>query len=222
MIANPIFPHESYERIYSTVTDNWASHSMYEHFSGGWTALAYRFHAAVDSGAQFQESIKKFGASPEAQERFAQERAVFDYFSCGFSSFEAAFYGIYAVGGFLKPNSFPLAQPKDQQSISPNKAVRLYTEAFPGNPINNHFTEFLENAGYQEWREIRNVLTHRTAPGRHMYVSIGSDDTPSVDWKLKDIPLNELFVPRQNEVLAGLMTSLLDSFLTFLDHSQSI
>jgi hypothetical protein len=64
---------------------------------------------------------------------------------------------------------------------------------------------------------MRNVLTHRAAPGRRVYVGIGTDDAPPVEWKLNDLPLNDALVPKHQGELAHLISDVVlaaERFLT--------
>ena len=78
------------------------------------------------------------------------------------------------------------------------------------------FSTLFSDSAYQQWREVRNVLTHRTAPGRRIYVSIGDDETPSVEWKLNNILLDENLVPSRQYELGRLVGDLVSGLNTFL------
>ena len=214
---HPDFPRQSYETINDAVSANWSKTELYSHFAGAWNALAYRFQGAVDAGVQFQQSLIVHGPYPVPAERYQQERALFDFFSNGFSAFEAAFYGMFVIGAFIDPANFPLATPKDQQRVSPSQSAEAYRRAFPTDPILDVHTALFADPAYQRLREMRNVLTHRTSPGRRIFVSVGSDDSPPVEWKLNDLPLDETLVPGRQAELARLTTDLLSGIEIFLN-----
>src|SRR5680860_162031 len=94
------FPTAPYEVVLQVVESTQARHALYEHHAGAWNALAYRFRASVDCGDLFVTLLNTHGSAPEPQERYLQERALFDFFSAGFSVFECAFYGLYTIGAF--------------------------------------------------------------------------------------------------------------------------
>ena len=210
------FPVEAYEAVHSKVVKKWSAHQLYDHYAGSWNALAYRFQGATIAGAAFNQSITEFGTSPSPLERYRQEHELFSFFICGFSAFESAFYTAFTFGAFIAPTDFPLTTPKDQQRVSPAQTADIYKRAFASDPILDVFSTLFADSAYQQWREVRNVLTHRTAPGRRMFVSIGDDETPGVEWKLNNIPLDTNLVPnRQHELgrLVGELVSGLDIFL---------
>lgn len=215
LIPHPSFPVAPYEAVQAAVV-RWSGTDLYQHYSGAWNALAYRFQGAVDAGDRFQHSLATHGAHPIPQERYHQERALFEFFSNGFAAFEAAFYGAFAIGAFIDGTNFSLATPRDQQRVTPAQAAEAYRRAFPADPILAVIASLLADHAYLRWREMRNVLTHRTAPGRRMFVSLGADDAPPVEWKLNDLPIDEALVPNHQVELARLISDLLTGIETFI------
>jgi hypothetical protein len=211
------FPFAHYELIHTTIASKQAGHVLYEHYAGAWNALAYRFRASIDSSDVFVASLRVHSAEPKPGERYMQERALFDFFSSGFSVFESTFYGLYAIGAFLAPTIFPLASERDQQQVTPSRTKDAYARAFPGDPILLTFATLFGDPEYQQWREIRNVLTHRTAPGRRIYVSIGTEDAPPTEWKLNNQPLDESIASVGRRELSRLLGQLLTASSRFVE-----
>lgn len=209
------FPAGPYESIHAAVVGKWSNGEFYTHFSGAWNALAYRFHGTVDAGVQFQQSLTTHGPHPAPLERYQQERALFEFFSNGFSTFEAVFYGMFAIGAMIDPEKFPLTTARDQQRVSPAQSAEACKRAFPDDPLLNVFATLFEDQAYQRWREVRNVLTHRTAPGRRIYVSLGQDDASPVEWKLNDLPLDESLVANRQAELVRLISEVLSGIEKF-------
>jgi hypothetical protein len=209
LLVPPDFPMAPYNSIYTRVVATRAQHALYEHHAGAWNALAYRFRSMVDTGQEFASSIARHGDSPLPQERYGQERALFDFYSAGFSVFECTFYGLYAIGVFLQPLTFPLASPEDQQKVTPGSTKKSYEKAFPGAPILKAFSTLFNDPEYQGWRVVRNVLTHRVAPGRVMYVSIGADDVLQTEWKLNKKPIDASLTANGRRELVRLLAALL-------------
>jgi hypothetical protein len=216
LITSSDFPITPYEAVHSKVVKKWSAHPLYDHYAGSWNALAYRFQAATNAGTILNQSLRDFGASPPPLERYRQEHELFSFFSCGFSAFEAAFYAAFTLGAFLTPSAFPLTTPKDQQRISPNLTIDAYQRTFVNDPILDVFNVLVMDSAYQQWREVRNVLTHRTAPGRRVYVSIGDDAAPNVEWKLNNIQLDEKLVPNRQRELSRLVSDLVSGLDAFL------
>lgn len=217
LTAHQDFPIGPYEALHAKVRTRWPQQASYSQFAGAWNALAYRFHGAVDAGAIFQKSLKNFGSHPAPHQRYQQEEALFNFFSNGFAAFEAMFYGLFAVGSFIDPQAFPLVTSKEQQRVSPSYTADAFKRAFPNDLIHDAFASLFADPSYQRWRDMRNVLTHRAAPGRRVYVGIGADDAPPVEWKLNDLPLDAALVPTYRRELAQNILDVLLASERFLN-----
>lgn len=211
------FPIAPYEAVHAHVANKWSQAATYSHYTGAWNALAYRFHGAVDAGNRFQKSLINFGPHPAPHQRYHQEEALFNFFSNGFSAFEAMFYGLFAVGSFIDPQTFPLTTPKEQQRVSPTHTAKAFEQAFPDDLILTAFRSLFEDSSYQRWREMRNVLTHRAAPGRRVYVGIGNDDSLPVEWKLNGSPLDGALVPKYQQEMANHITNVISAAEIFIN-----
>lgn len=216
LIVTTEFPVLQYESVHKIIVLKHAKHPLYEHYSGSWNALAYRFRATMDQKDYFISSLKEHGSAPPPEERYLQERTLFDFFNSAFSSFEAAFYGMYTIGAFIAPSHFSLFTGREQQKISPSRTRKAYENAFPSDQFLKTFTTLFADSKFQQLREIRNILTHRTAPGRRMYVSIGGEDAPVTEWKLNNVPINESIVIDAAKELSRLLLNLLTGCENFV------
>jgi hypothetical protein len=217
LIVPDDFPFAQYESIHAVIVSKQAGHALYGHYAGAWNAMAYRFRASIDYSEYFVASLRAHGSEPKPEERYIQERTLFDFFSSGFSVFESTFYGLYTIGAFLAPATFHLASERDQQQVTPNRTKDSYAHAFHGDPILVAFATLFADPEYQQWREIRNVLTHRTAPGRRIYVSIGTEDAPPTEWKLNNQPLDESIASVGRWQLSRLLGQLLTASSRFVE-----
>ncbi len=216
LVPAPDFPVEPYEAVHELVVARWGNLQLYEDFAGAWNAVSYRFEAAAKSGAEFERSLRVAGATPTPDERFRQDSALAEFFSGGYSVFESVFYGLHAIGACLAPSVFSLSTPKARQQVSPSQTTATFKKAFAGDPFITVLDAFATDPAYLEWKEIRNVLTHRTAPGRRMFVGIGVDDAPPTAWKLNDIPMDETLVLMRRAALVRLLAHLVAGGATFL------
>jgi len=214
----PDFPTTSFERTYSCARRRSSScASAFEHFNAAWNAISFRYLALCDDGEAFTASVIAPDGGASLEQRYSQERHLFGLFSNGFSAFESFFYGMFAVGALLHPLEFPLATPKQQQAISPTSTEHAYARVFAGDPILPAFAAVLTDTAYKEWREIRNILTHRTAPGRTIFVNVGSDENLLARWKIYDIPLGAQTAPLRRGHAARLLSALLNASAVFTE-----
>jgi hypothetical protein len=219
MVLPGDFPISPFERSVARVQSCWEVRHPDEvgQMVGAWSALSYRFLAHGDEGEAFNRSIMGQNAFSSHKERYKQERYLFGFFSNGFAAFESYFYGMYSIGAVLNPTHFPFATPKDRQGVSPTSTERAYAKAFPGDPLLNTYRNVFADIAYQELREIRNVLTHRTAPGRTIFVGVGSDEPMAPRWKLNNISLDGSTVQARRAHTSRLLTAVLAAGAAFVD-----
>ena len=211
------FPVAQYEFVHKKIVAiSKTSNSTYEHFAGAWNAVAYRFLALTEYEASFSKSLTTTNTDLTPSNRHRQERDLYGFFCNGFSIFEACFYSIFSLGAFLSAANFPIATAKDQQRISPASTTAAMVKAFSSDPINKAIDLIISDAVYIEWREIRNILTHRAAPGRTFFVGIGNDDVLPDQWKIKNIPLNEKMASARRADLSKLLNVLMHAIEQFV------
>lgn len=205
------FPVTEYEAVYARVRDKHGGAGGFRHFGGAFNALSYRFRAAHDIAEQFQQNFKREGSSPPPEPRYEQERLLFDFYSSCFSVLEAYFFALFAVAHMLKPSDFPLSTPDDEQKVSPTTTLKKLGTVFAGDPIVAALTTMTQSDDYKGLRGARNILTHRTAPGRLMYVSIGDDDAPPTEWKLDGQPItDDLLMLKKTQLTALFKTAMVE------------
>jgi len=186
-----------------------------DEFRGAWNAVAYRFQAMTEAGDAFANTLEKYGAHPPPKERYEQESYLSTFFSSGFATFESAFYGLYALGGMVNGSPLSLATAKDKQSVSPSRVHTAFSKAFAGDSSLAAIDAILNDIEFKTFRETRNILTHRTAPGRTMYVGIGGDKDLPTEWKLNNMPLDKTIATQGRSHVARLLTAIVDTCTDF-------
>jgi len=203
------FPVAAYESVHRSVEPRATKFpEIYEQFGGAWNAVSYRFFAVAEYSAILSKSLA-VRTSTRVAGRCEQERDLFGFFNSGFSVLESAFYGLFALGAFVVPAAFPINTPKDQQRISPSSTFDALRKTFAKEPIVTVTSTILSDTAYLEWREVRNILTHRAVPGRTVFLGIGGDDELPDQWKIKNIPLNAQMTELRRNELSRLITELL-------------
>jgi len=210
------FPITSYETIHAIIAPPRSTDPLYQHYAGAWNAIAIRFRAAFEYGDKFVESFKAHGAAPLPEERYDQQKVLFNFFNSGFSVFESTFYALYVFGAFLKPNDFPLTTMKNQKDVSPQSTERAYAKSFPKDPILTAFQLLFSDQEYIQWRDYRNILTHRTAPGFIIRLSAGRRPPQPTIWKMNNKPFDDSITIDGKKELSRLLTNLLDASEIFV------
>jgi hypothetical protein len=124
---------------------------------------------------------------------------------------------MFAVGALLRPADFPLGTPKEQQAVSPTSTGAAYSRHFAGDPVLVAFNGAFQDSAYRELKEVRNILTHRTAPGRRIYVGIGSEDDLPPRWKINNISLDGQTAAARRVEVARLLSVLLEAASVFVE-----
>ncbi|UCE74598.1 MAG: hypothetical protein JSV56_02550 [Methanomassiliicoccales archaeon] len=170
------FPVSAYEKIHSRITAKQKTHpDSWSLYAGAWNAVAYRFYACVDHDKAFTESVQRGGSSPPQPERYIQEKELFCFFVTGLAVIESFCYGLFAIGSILDKKNFKIGISKELRSISPEKTTRQFLKAFPQDDIARELNQMINAQEFIDWKEIRNILTHRSAPGR--LISLGREET---------------------------------------------
>ncbi len=161
--------------------DDWMKlrHFEYDHFYSAWTAIAFRMRACAEHDRAFTEAFKKTGGAAKGIDLYQEDDALFDFFVKGFSALECFYYSLYALGALIytptqkpsvpPPPQFQLLHPKDQKklkAISPTSLYNAFKQIFPDLPLTKLLERMLEDGMYKEWKDIRNLLTHRVATAR--------------------------------------------------------
>lgn len=202
MIVNSIgiempadFPSEEYNRVHArTQALQPRFPDVYAHHAGAWNAVAIRFRAMAESHDVFQSSLKDF--TPQPEERFLQETALFHFFSNSMSVLDSFAYAIHALGHMVDPPSFVLtgkALKVDFRGVVHSFQKQFLTDPFSAELISTEGDSLLV-----ELRDLRNVLTHRVASTRS-YIS----SEQIVRWHIGHL-----------EPVSGLQSLVIDSALT--------
>ena len=202
------FDVEPYEAIHLRVSasskvypDSWAQ------YAGAWNAVAYRFLSCADHDRTFTESIQRAGDAPAQPERYIQERELFGFFVTGLAAIESLCYGLFAIASMLDSQNFPIKTPSDMKSITPKKTAKQFKEAFPRESITTALNKIVTAQEFREWKEIRNILAHRVAPGRVIYLSTKGSSRAAL-WET-GIQLDKNTTASRREWLARTMNALL-------------
>ncbi len=157
---------------------------VWTEYGGGWNAIAFRFKTATVADDRFTASIRQF-PQPPLDEYQVQEEALFTFFVAGFAVIESFAFALFALGAMLQPANFPMS---NLQVITPTLTKNKFAAHFAGTPIEAALSALLADPTYENWRLIRNVLAHRTAPSRHhdlvLVTGRGGGQARSTKWQV--------------------------------------
>jgi hypothetical protein len=184
------FPYVAYEAVHDRLRDLRLTYPIpWREYSGGWNAVASRFTMALASEQRFIVSIRA-NPNPSHEERQLQEESLFGFFVAGLATIDSFAYATFAIGAMLRPDSFPVERPENLRAIGLESLGRALAGSFPQAELAGRVSALPEDDGLRRWRDIRNILAHRTLPARHHHAG-GALDGVS-EWVVIDrIPINE-------------------------------
>ena len=211
----PDFPVAAYEAVAKTVTGHAPiSHELRREFVGAWNAVSQRFMAMVE----YEQSLSTtLGKSSTPGGRYREDRDLYGFFCNGYSVLEATFYAVFCIGSLFSPVCFPMASDADRRRIRLDSTREAVAKAFPGDALQNALGTVALDAGYKDWRDIRNVLSHRASPGRSIFLSNAPDVNPPDTWLLKGLPLDPTMVATKRAELVRLLTPLTEEIARFAE-----
>lgn len=203
------FPSKPYNEIHQLIQriERDSHPHFWDNYGRAWNTLARRFLACSESDEQFRASLKRAGTAPQPEERNIQEKVLFHFFCDGFSAIECLCYALFTMGNHLRSDDFPLQTPRQLKNIYPHTTRQTYEKAFRGEPITRGLTSLCVSTEFVQWKEIRNVLSHRGQPGR----LIIAGDNPEHDaiWHVWDVPIGEKTTTTRREWLSDTLRDLL-------------
>lgn len=204
----PDFPVTPYEAIHSRmVTKNNTYPNSWAQYSGAWNAVAYRFLSCAYHSDAFTESVRRVGNSPPSPERCKQEQELFGFFVTGLAAIESLCYGLFAICSILNPREFPITLPSNLRVITPEKTKEKFLSVFPSEALTTALQQMLDSQDFKDWNEIRNILVHRSAPGRNFYE--GGHNHGEALW-IRGIQIDTNTTVSRRSWLAGTLSTLLN------------
>jgi hypothetical protein len=219
LVMPPGFPSEDYDAVNSAVSRHQSHHpSEVSQFVGGWLGVAYRFLSCTDYDAAFRSSVSRPGGdAPPHPERYKQEKWLFGFFATGLSTLESLCYGLFAVGAITRPKDFRFVGPSDWRRVTPSWTRRQFASAFPQHSLTNMLEELMGSRKFHEWNEVRNILVHRSAPGRTISGTTSSAHQRRPALWVQGITLDERTTTFRRNWLAQQLSQLMSAARRFAE-----
>jgi len=156
-----------------------------DNLCGAHNAVRFRLRACGDYSDEFVASVRRFGDAGSMKQRYEQERQLFGFFVSGISALDSFYFFLYIAAAHLEPRTFPINRPEDLRNITRKSTADAFARTFSDDSLALALTSVQRDPAHKTWGGFRNVLAHRSAPGRNIYASFGGDSTaPKADWKI--------------------------------------
>lgn len=213
LIMPKVFPVEPYESIHKRIVKKKDDYSKSWHqYAGAWNAVGYRFLSCNNHDKTFTESIQRAGNAPPPSERYIQESNLFGFFVSGLSTIDSLLYGLYAIASIIKVEEFPIATFRDLKSITPENTKNKFKAEFTNRSITVFLEGLIDGEDYKEWKDIRNILAHRTSPGRHFFG--GGNHSGNALW-INEIHINDKTTSKRFKWFVDVIINLLNEIEIF-------
>jgi hypothetical protein len=194
-------------------------------FLGGWNAVAHRFRATADHDEAFTKALGKEADAQAAKDtasvfesKHLQERELFGFFVTGFSVLESFAYSMFALCSMVDGQAFPMQTALDRRRVSLLTTQQQLLGNYANEQVVSVFQACLASREFQQWKEIRNTLAHRTSPPR-LYrpianshpSSTGETKSWSVEWPDFGVSLDANTTPTRRIWLANKAKEFFDA-----------
>lgn len=224
------FPTAAFDAIAEMTHDTWVGRKRaLKEFAGSRNAIVYRFLACAEHGEGFRSSLEAHGATPPPRLRYEQEQHLFGFFVNGFAAVESFYYSLYVIAHAVDPVAFPLESFENQKGVTPDGTTRRFERRFAADPLTATLREVLNDPAYASWKGMRNVLAHRTSPGRAFSTTMGraegwSATYPNVDFAAtsENIPVEDGLTSARLEWLGVSLGRLMSGCEAFVSSNKHL
>lgn len=192
--------------------------SSWGHWAGGWNGFVFRLLGIHGDAERLRQLLSERGGdAPAPVVRSQQEHLLFGFYATGLSALENFAFATNAFGAFLKPEAFPLGNEQELKTINPKAVGQRFLDVYPNERLSSELERVSVSSDFERWSLIRNVLSHRAAPGRLIHAQAGNDDRGSRPAEWMDEPLDADRIARDEGWLFRELTALVlaaDEFAT--------
>lgn len=150
-----------------------------EEFGCAWRNISVMYQICIDSSETFTKSVEEFGIYAEStEENFKRTKSLFTFFASGLASLESASYSFLLLGSLTGHNRFKLETRTPK--LSPNDILSKYISAFSAEKLTSSLG-YVNSTEYQEWKDLRNTLSHRSLPIFHIVIG---ENAKTCKWTL--------------------------------------
>jgi hypothetical protein len=204
------FPDDLFEAVKDRILAKMPSSSLErDQLGGGHSGVRYRLRACADYSKDFVKCVQRAGNAPPPEDRYQQERQLFGFFVSGIAALDSFNFFLYFTAAYVQPDRFPTQKPRD---ITLKQTAEALGKVFPDEKITSSLIDLVKDDRFKEWKTFRNILAHRSAPGRMMYKSFESSlPDPAADWKIDptgNLKIDVNLMPPRLDWLIGTLAGL--------------
>jgi len=182
----PKFPTHPYNLVHSHVVFRGRFGKLHSRqWQASWNAVAFRYDALTRHDREFRRLLRNSHPSDLHAHRSAQEQELFGFFATASALFECFGYATYTVLAGSRTPGFRLRTLQDQRRVDLIRLLPALRMALPRHPLTTAFSRLLRSKAFKETQDIRNYLSHRTAPTRALSRGVGDGEYRADQWNLR-------------------------------------
>lgn len=206
---------DSYEKIILLIGNHrFKNYDIYLQFAYAWNGIIYRYKSIDYHDKRFSKSFSAFGNAPPHSQRLVQERELYNFFSNSYSIFENFAYALYFAIHHYNTNNFPVKSENDIYNINFHNIKCRLSDLYADEGITKTIISIISDDNYKTIKKYRNILSHRSAPGRQHYKFMNFGNQPVI-WN-EDIELTDKLTFNLKNWIFNKINYLLDESYIFI------
>lgn len=183
----PKFPTHAYNLVHTHVVFRGRFGKLHSRqWQASWNAVAFRYDALRRHDREFRRLLTDTHPVDPHAHRSAQEQELFGFFATASALFECFGYAAYTFLAGTRIPGFRLRTLQDQRRVDlRTRLLPALRTALPAHPLTTGFSRLLRSKAFGEIQDIRNYLSHRTAPTRAIHLGVGDVEYRADQWNLR-------------------------------------
>lgn len=182
----------------------------YSIYASASNSVALRFRALAEEVDAY--AVARRGG--DAEHRFLQEKAQFNFFANALACLECTTLNLYILGHWVRPTSFPMTK---VWTLDPFSELDVFTREFPGGPVTKALGALAAHSNFRTLRAARNHPMHRGTPGRNFFMG-GPNDRKEL-WTVED-ERGPITLDAASDLLGDLRKWVADSLQQLLESAR--
>lgn len=221
------FPMIKLEKTYRYCTEMFGAKEDSVKLMGmGFAGVAYRYRMMAENDKIFTTSINQDGYGPSNEAYYKQISSQFAFFTAGWSCMESFFFAMHALASYYKPDFFDLS-PKALSRVGWSQVKDKYNKHWKQTTITSTMAEIVQSNEFQEWKEIRNILSHRVEIPRELIIQCRNGKISAnlllekTGSKKEAFSINEFTTSDKRAWLAETIVNLVDALILFVSDTET-
>lgn len=147
---------------------------LYLDFAAAHNTILWRFRGVADSDEAYCAANSTPNIAGDFDKRYVEERELFKFFASFVSTIEVLCYCSFSIAAMVDPTHFQLSTEIERRAVRPSRTRAKFSRCFGTETIADRLSAMLTT--YADANGMRNALSHRGSPPRHIFVGDPAGD----------------------------------------------